>query len=105
MFAVILQVKYVLLPDGAGGAALGQRQADFPGYGAAGVNPGPVAFAQSASDYAMEIVPGGDSPVNTNFQTALNNAAADLYTQFTTANDVPGFTSGQLFTQVTGWTS
>lgn len=103
MYAVKLTVEYFLIPDGASGAALGQRQSNWPGAGVLGASAGPVAFAQSASDYALEIVPGGDTPVNTNFQTALNTAAADLYTQFITTNDVPGFTSGTLFNQVSQW--
>lgn len=103
MYGLKVTVEYYLLPDGASGASMGQRQSNWPGVGAAGANAGPIAFAQSASDYVFEIVPGGDTPVNTNFQTALNSAATDLYTQFTTTNDVPGFTSGTLFTQVSGW--
>jgi hypothetical protein len=105
-YAVQLVARYVWVPDGTGSALLGQRQGDFPGYGAvtAGVGGyGTVPAAQEASDFVGEIVPGGDTPTGPNFQTALNSAAADLYTQMTTAGAVPGFTSGTLLALVQAW--
>lgn len=104
-FIVSVEVTYGWVPDGAGPMFTGQRQADFPGGGANGASTLAVFAAQSAKDYVGEIVPGGDSPSSANFQTALNNAAADLYTQLTTAGDVPGFTSGTLLALVQGWST
>ena len=97
-YRIRVRVDYDWCPDGAGGALLGQQQADNPGI--AGTGAGTVAAAQTASDIDAEVVPGGDSPTSGNFQTALNNAAATLYTRLTTANSVPGFTSGTLLAQV-----
>lgn len=104
-FIVQLTAVYGWVPDGSGPMMVGQRQANFAAGGAAGATPLTVFAAQSASDYAAELVPGGDSPSDANFQTALNNAAADLYTQFTTAGDVPGFTSGTLSALVKAWST
>ncbi len=104
-YRVRLVVMYEYVPDGTGFALLGQQQADQPGYGAAGT-PGPVGAAQAASDIVGEFVPGGDSPTAANFQTALNNAAADAYTRLTTAGDVPGFAgSVTLLSIVQGWST
>lgn len=97
-----LRADWDWVPDGAV-ALMGQQQADNPGY--AGTGAGMVGIAQTASDIDAEIVPGGDSPSNANFQTALNNAAATLYTRMTTAGAVPGFTSGTLAALVQGWSS
>jgi hypothetical protein len=102
-FFIKVTAQYGYVPAGAGGAVLGQRQADFPGSGAAGANVSPVFIAQSAMDYVGEAVPGGDAATSGNFQTALNAAATDLYTQLTTAGDVPGFTSGTLLAQIQAW--
>jgi hypothetical protein len=105
-YMIRLKCDYCWVPDGTGGTMLGQRQGDFPGYGAvtAGVGGyGTVPGAQEASDFVGELVPGGDAPINTNFQTALNAAAADLYTQLTTAGAVPGFTSGTLLALLQAW--
>lgn len=97
-YRVRVTVSYDYVPDGAGGALQGQQQADNPGI--AGTGGGTVAAMQTASDIDAEVVPGGNSPSSANFQTALNAAAATLYTRLTTANSVPGFTSGTLLAQV-----
>lgn len=105
-FMLKMKVDYCWVPDGTAGALMGQRQGDFPGYGAVtgGIGGyGTVPAAQEASDFVGEVVPGGDSPSGANFQTALNAAAADLYTQMTTAGAVPGFTSGTLLALVQAW--
>ena len=102
-YRIRVKVDYDWVPDGAGSAILGQQQADNPGY--AGTGFGPVGAAQTASDIDAEIVPGGDSPTGANFQTALNAAAATLYTRLTTANSVPGFTAGTLLATVQGWST
>ena len=104
-YIVKLTAEYGWVPDGSGPMMIGQRQANFPAGGVGGATPLTVFAAQSASDYAGELVPGGDSPTGANFQTALNAAAADLYTQLTTAGDVPGFTSGTLLALVQGWST
>lgn len=105
MFFIKVNVEYCWIPDGAGGAMLGQRQGNYPAAGATGSSSAPVMIAQSAADYVGEVVPGGDSPANSDFQTALNSAATDLYTQFNTAGDVPGFTNGTLYAQVAAFST
>jgi hypothetical protein len=102
-YRVRAQIIYEWVPAGAGSALMGQQQADQPGYGAAATF-GPVGMAQTASDIVGEIVPGGSTPSGSNFQTALNNLAADEYTRLITAGDVPGFAgSGTLLGVVQGW--
>jgi hypothetical protein len=103
MYMIRVKVDYDWVPDGAGGALLAQQQADEPGI--AGTGSGTAQAAQTASDIDREVVPGGDSPTGANFQTALNAAAATLYTRLTTANSTPGFTSGTLLAVVQGWST
>ncbi len=104
MFMVEVVAFYRWVPDGMG-SQLGPQQANSPGYGATAI-PGTVPAAQEASDRVGEIVPGGDSPTTANFQTALNNGAADLYTRFTTSAAVPGFApSGTLAAIVQAWST
>ena len=69
------------VPDGAGGAILGQNQSNSPGYTSA-LTPGPVGAAQSLALSVAEQVPGGDSPSGANFNTALTSAATDLGTLY-----------------------
>ncbi len=97
-----LTIGYV--PAGAGGASLGQWQANNAGFGAT-EGAGPVMFAQSASDVVSESVPGGESPSSANFTTAINLAATDLETRLTTVGAVPGFTAGTLLALVQGWST
>ena len=101
-----LRADWDWVPDGAGGAIMGVQQAENPAYGASPV-PGGVGAAQTASDIVGELVVGGDSPSNANFQTALNAGAADLYTRMTTAGSVPGFsgTLGTLAATIQGWST
>lgn len=100
-----LRVDYDWVPDGVGTALLGQPQAENPGYGAAG-GLGEVGAAQTCSDIVAEFVPNGDAAANADFQTALNAAAADLYTRFTTAGAVPGFAGpNTLSSVVLAWPS
>jgi hypothetical protein len=103
-FVVRVEVTYGYVPMGAAGTVLGQQQADMPGFGAT-ATPGPVFFAQSAKDIVGETVPGGESPTSGNFNTALAAAATDLQTRLTTANQVPGFTTGTLLALVQGWST
>lgn len=101
---LVVTIDYCEVPDGTGSTMLGQQQSNFPGYGAVpGV--GVVPAGQTARDIVGEVVPGGDSPTDGNFQTALNNAAADAYTRATTANSVPGFTAGKLTDQMRAWST
>jgi hypothetical protein len=65
------------VPDGAGGAVLGVQQANSPGFTNLG-NAGPVGNAQTLRLQDGEMVPGGDSPSQANFQTAFNAAATSL---------------------------
>lgn len=103
-FRVRAQFIYEWITDGDSGALLGQQQADQPGYGAT-AQPGTVGAAQTYSDIVGEIVPGGDSPTSTNFQTALNALATDEFTRFTTANSSPGFTGGTPLALVQAWST
>jgi len=103
-YMISVRVQYMWVPDGTGAALLIQPQAEVPGFGAT-QQPGAGFAAQKADDFVGESVPGGDSPTAGNFQTALNNAAADLYTRLTTAGDVPGFTSGTLLAQIQGFST
>lgn len=103
-YAIRVEITYGYVPAGAGGAALGQQQADMPGFGAT-PTPGAVFFAQSAKDIVGEAVPGGESPSAANFTTAINAAAADLETRLSATNAVPGFTSGTLLALVQGWST
>ena len=85
-----------LIPAGAGGAALGQMQANVPGGGATLI-PHTTGIAQTlAMTPVFEQVPGGAAPSGANFQTALNSAAADLYTNLTAAQlaQVQAFATG-----------
>lgn len=107
-YVMWMEVRYGWVPDGAFSAALGQNQANVPGErSGAGTATAPipmsVSMAQSAYDLVGKPVPGGDTPTGANFQTALNNCAADLYTNLTTTNAVPGFTSGTLLAKIQAW--
>jgi hypothetical protein len=102
-FFIKVTAEYGYVPAGTAGTTMGQRQADWPGTGAVGASVGPVFIAQSAKDYVGEAVAAGDAAANTDFQNALNSAAADLYTQLITTGDVPGFTSGTLLAQIQAW--
>jgi hypothetical protein len=103
-YIVYCQVRYCWVPDGAAGA-IGQEQGDFPAYGSFTPAVGTVPAAQEASDMAGAWVPGGDAPTDANFQTALNNMAAYLYTNASTAGDVPGFTTGKLTDLMRAWST
>lgn len=100
IITVNLDVAYVA--QGAGSALLGQQQSNEPGYGSS-QTPGPVPVAQSLRMAVNESVPGGESPSSANFTTAINLAATDLETMLTTANSVPGFTSGTPLALIQGW--
>lgn len=103
-FAIEVTARYIYIAPGTGGALLGQQQADHPGYGSTGMGAGPVPAAATASDIVAASVAAGDSAANTDFQTALNNAAAALYTRLITAGYVPGFAgSGTLLAQIQAW--
>lgn len=78
---VTLDVDYV--PDGTGGALLGQNQANNPGYGSA-LAAGSIGAAQTLELMVAEVVPGGNTPTAGNFATALTAAATDLGTLLVT---------------------
>ena len=103
-YRIRVRVDYDWVPDGAGSYVLSQQQADQPGYGAVPVG-GAGGVGQTASDIVGEAVAGGDSPTAGNLLSALNAAAADLYTRLTTAGSVPGFTAGTLLSVVQGWST
>jgi hypothetical protein len=91
------------VPDGAAGAALGQSQANNPGFAAA-LNPGAVGNAQTLRLQVAESVPGGDSPTGANFNTALSSAATDLGTLLTTAGAFSGGAATPL-TLIQAWST
>jgi len=91
------------VPDGVAGAALGQNQANSPGFGSA-LNPGSIPNAQVLRLQVAEPVPGGDSPTQANFNTAFVAIAADLNTLIAT----PGAFSGGTQTPLAiaqGWST
>lgn len=90
---VTLDVDYV--PDGAGGALLGQNQSNLPGYGSS-LGAGAAQAAQTLQIDVAEVVPGGNSPSSANFATALSQAATDLGTLLSTAGAYSGGTSTPL---------
>lgn len=97
-------VRYCWVPDGTAGA-LGQSQADFPGYGAQTAQVGTVPAAQECQDNVGAWVTAAtkDAPTDAEFQTALNAAAASAYTNAITAGSVPGFTAGKLTDLMRAW--
>ena len=78
------------VPDGAGGAVLGQAQANWPGLG-------PVGNAQTLRLQQLEQVFGGDTPTQGQIQAALAQGGTDLGAQVTTAvtATINGWASGQ----------
>jgi len=87
---VILDIDWI--PDGAGTALLGQQQADMPGIGSANAA-GAIGAAQTLRLFDREVVPGGDTPTQNNFNTALSAAATALNTKMGTAGAYSGGTS------------
>jgi hypothetical protein len=86
---VKVTADFYWVPDGVGLSALGQYQSNNPGYGTA-QGPGEVPAAQSLRLIQGESVPGGDSPTQANFNTALSSAATDIETQMGTAGAFGG---------------
>lgn len=82
---VLVRVGWI--PDGAGGAALGQQQADVAGTGP-GLTPGTIFNAQVLQGIQAEGVYGGDTPTQSQIQAAITAAASDLNTNFVTAANV-----------------
>ena len=91
-----------LVADGTGGVMLGQQQAENPGYTSAQTT-GPVGVAQTLSYNLAELVPGGDSPTASNFQTALTAIGTDAYTIANTAGSLPGLGSTSPIAIAQGW--
>lgn len=103
-YVVQLQATYMWVPDGAGGAAVvGGAQANVAGYGSTG-GPGAIGNAQKLELWAMEQVPGGNSPTQANFNTAVVNAAAYLNTKMGTAGST-GFSTGTPLAVAQGWST
>ena len=97
---VTLDIDFV--PNGAGGAGVGQQQSNNPGFGASQV-PGTAGVSQTLEMMIAEAVPGGDSPSAANFNTAITLAATDLETMLVTAGSVPGFTAGTPLALIQAW--
>lgn len=101
-YRIRAKIDFDWVPDGAGGAILGQQQGDNPGYGYTGA--GPVGAAQTLSMIDAEIVPGGDSPNQANFNTALSNMIATIETQMGTPGAAFGSTQTPL-ALIQGWST
>lgn len=97
-----IYIDYV--PNGTSSYMLGQQQADQPGIGASDTM-ATVQAAQSAAYDVGEWVLGGDSPSSGNFSTAFTNIGTYAQSKLTTANAVPGFTTGTLLALVQGWST
>lgn len=103
-YGVRVTVEPFYYAQGTSGTMLGPQQANEPGYGSAQAS-GPVPFAQTMTLMVNEAVPGGESPSGANFTTAINQAATDIETMISTANSVPGFTSGTPLALIQGWST
>lgn len=79
---VTLDLDWV--PDGGGGATMGQNQSNNPGYGSA-LGFGTVGAAQTLELMVSESVAGGDTLTQANLNTAVTQAATDLNTLTATA--------------------
>lgn len=88
-YRVRAYVWFDWVPDGTGFTQLGQQQSDNPGTGSAQAA-STVGAAQTLSLYQAETVPGGDSPTQANFNTALTNLASDIETQMGTGGAAYG---------------
>ena len=86
-YRVEVQVRVGWVPDGAGGAALGQQQANVAGTGTS-LAPSTIFNAQVMQGIQAEGVQGGDTPTQAQFQAAITAAASDLNTNFATAANV-----------------
>lgn len=88
-YRIEVSVRVGWVPDGAGGAALGQSQANVPGTGS-GLNPATIFNAQVLQGIQAEGVAAvnPDAPTATEFRTAMTLAATDLNTNFFTAANV-----------------
>jgi len=105
-YVVRSYVDICWIGDGAGTALLGQLQSNEPGYGTAvGTGGyGAVPSAQTLRLQVNEAVPGGDTPSQANFNTALTQAATDLGTLMGTAGAYSGGTQTP-YQLAQGWAS
>lgn len=78
------QIRIGWVPDGAGGAALGQQQANVAGTTST-LGPGVIFNAQVLQLIQAEGVNGGDTPTQAQIQAAVTQMATDLNAQITTA--------------------
>ena len=90
---VTLDIDWV--GDGAGTALLGQNQSNNPGFGSS-LGPGAAQVAQTLQLRQAEQVGGGDSPVQSDFTTAMTTAVTDLVSQMGTAGAYSGGTQTPL---------
>jgi len=77
-YIVEIEAKIKWVGDGQGSYMLGQYQSNQPGFGPGGQGPGTIGSAQMLSLIQAEVVPGGDSPTQANFNTALTQAITDI---------------------------
>ena len=87
---VTLDIDWV--GDGTYQGFMGVNQSNNPGYGAT-LLAGGAGLAQTLELMVAEAVPGGDSPSQANFNTALSQAATDLGTLMGTAGAAFGVTA------------
>lgn len=89
-YRIRVTVDYDWVPDGTGSAMIaGGAISNMPGYGAAD-GPGMVQAAQTLQLRVAEQVAGGNSPTQTNFTNAMNQAVTDLVTKMGTAGAYSG---------------
>lgn len=104
-YRIRMTVFFDWVGDGTGPSMLGQYQAENPGFGTAPAqNPGPVGMAQTLSLLRAELVPGGDSPSQANFNTALSNAISDIETDMGTGGTWGGNAATPL-SIIQGWST
>lgn len=104
--AIIIQARIDILnvPDGAAGTIVGQNQANFAGFGST-LGPGSVGASNSLRLIVAESVPGGDSPSQANFNTAIGNMATDLETLLGTTGAWGGNGSQTPLAIIQGWST
>ena len=66
------------VPEGVGGAGLGQAQANIPGFGVGSTGAGTAVLAQTLRVLTAVGVPGGTAPTLANINTALTTAVGNL---------------------------
>lgn len=102
-YKVVVTVDFQWVGDGTYQGFMGVNQANNPGYGSALVAGG-AGMAQAGQLMVAEAVPGGDSPTQANFNTAITQAATDIETLMGTAGAMYG-QSGTPYNIIATWST